>query len=331
MKRIFWMQILFVGAALAQQGTNSLFDDAEIKTYTPKSLAIQGEVANPGLVDLSQLPLQSIPIKELALENGKQVFRGAFFVTGYSLYDILNRVQVKKAPDNSFGPLVDLYVIVENDQGEKAVLSWGEIYYTTDKSNIIIAKSIQGINPAHNNTRWPLPAEPHLICGNDLSNARFLSNPTKITVKSFRGQFAGEKPKDLYASEIKIVAETASASIGDIPSSVASRKYSGISYGHGSGFKGVLNISGFPLKDLIASQITPDRYSEAIVVASAKDGYRSVFSAGEIMNRNDNQDFLLIDKKDSKADGRYTLFLPGDFFADRDVKAVEKLEIVTVK
>jgi hypothetical protein len=84
---------------------------------------------------------------------------------------------------------------------------------------------------------------------------------------------------------------------------------------------------------LIATNIKvlPIDLREAVVVISAKDGYRSVFSVSEILNRSDNKDFLLIDQKDSSRDGRYTLFAPDDFFVDRNVKAVEKIEIARVK
>jgi hypothetical protein len=37
---------------------------------------------------------------------------------------------------------------------------------------------------------------------------------------------------------------------------------------------------------------------------------------------------LRIDQKESKKDGRHTLFATPDFFVDRNVKAMEKIEIV---
>jgi hypothetical protein len=67
---------------------------------------------------------------------------------------------------------------------------------------------------------------------------------------------------------------------------------------------------------------------DTIAVVSAKDGYHVVLSASEILNRNDNQDFILVDRKGSPEDGRYLLFEPGDFFADRDVRSVEKIELM---
>jgi hypothetical protein len=333
-----WSLLLFflcagisLNAQDLDQSTNSQFDDSEVKTYNPKSILIQGEVQSAGAVDLSGLPLRSVPIKELAFENGKQVFKGAYFVSGYSLYDILNRAKIKKAPENTFKPPVDLYVIIENDKGEKAVFSWGELFYK-DSFDILITKTIQAINPARAKITWPLPEEPRLISARDLLNVRFISNPTRITVKSNFEGGNGEKPKDIYSPEIKIATRTNTASVRDFGASIGQRTNEGILYGHGMGFKEVFNGSGYLLKDVLAAHapLTPERLKKAFVAIAAKDGYRVVFSASEILNRNDNHDFILNDLKDAANGGRYTLIVTSDFFADRDVRSVEKITLVEI-
>jgi len=80
---------------------------------------------------------------------------------------------------------------------------------------------------------------------------------------------------------------------------------------------------------LIAANLkpTPEMLKGWIAVGSARDGYRVVLTLSEIMNRSDNQDVLLLDKKDSQTTGRYILYPAADFFADRDVRAIEKLEL----
>jgi hypothetical protein len=326
-KSCFLMVLLLISIA-AQAQTNSLFDDFEGKALVPKSIMVQGEVQVPGPVDLSALPIRSIAVKEMGIENGKQVFKGAFFVSGYSLYDILNSKTYKKAPGNTFNPPVDLYAVVENDKGEKAVFSWGEIYYR-NSFEILISKTIQPVNPARAKVNYVFPENPQLICAGDLLDVRFINNPTKITVKSWHAAVPKDKPKDIYSPELKIVAKTGTFTVGDIASSVEKRTYTDVGYGHGMGFKGNENVSGYVLKDLLAANLkpTPDMLREWIAVGSAKDGYRVVFSLSEIMNRSDNQDFLMLDKKDTPGTGRYILYPAADFFADRDVKAIEKLEI----
>jgi hypothetical protein len=360
--------ILFFGISIIahaqdrKESTNSLFDGAELKVLNPKSILIQGEVQNPGPVDLASLPIGSIAIKEMALENGQRVFKGAYFINGYSLYDILKSKNFKKAPENTFGSPVDLYISVENEKGEKAAFSWGEIYYR-NSFDILISKTIQPITPARAKVSYALPETPRLICGGDLLNVRFISNPTKITVRSYNIlSVPKEKLKDIYAPELMVRipmnrmnlkaihmgfgADTVKTPMGertvatqegtvlwtdhriyDIGSSIEKRTYTDVGYGHGMGFKGNENISGYLLKDVLAKSFTPtlEMLKEWIAIGSAKDGYRVVLSLSEIMNRNDNQDFLLIDKKDTPGIGRYMLYPAGDFFADRDVRAIETL------
>jgi hypothetical protein len=331
---LLMLPLIFSGAYAQDrnQSTNSFFDDSEPRSYALKSIAIQGEVQDPGPVDLSSLPIRSIAIKELGAEKGEGAFKGAFFVSGYSLYDILSSKKVKKAPENTFMPPVDLYAIVENEKGEKAVFSWGEIFYR-NSFDILITKTIQAINPARSKATWTLPEVPRLVCAGDLLNVRYIANPTKITVKSFHGAVPKDKPKDIYSAEFRISGKTGSFTVTDIPASVEKRSATEVGYGHGMGFKGAQKASGYLLKELIASNLKPgpEILGKYIAVASAKDGYRVVLSLSEIMNRSDNQDLLLIEKKDSPGEGRYTLFPAGDYFADRDVKAVEKIDLMEVE
>ena len=334
MTRLAFLMLLLAAPAAGQdrnQPTNSLFDDYEIRTYAPKSILVQGEVENPGPVDLNSLPLRSAAIKEIALEKGKQVFKGAFSVSGYALCDILDGKRPKKDPANSFGPLVDMYAVVENDKGDKTVFSWGEIYHR-DSLDLLIVKSERPVYPARAKTTWPLPAESRLVCGSDLLNVRFISSPTRITLKSYSSAASAAKPKDIYSPQIMLTTEGGATTVGDIDSSVELRNCTSVLFGHGMGFKEVLNFRGYVLRDLIAGKApwAPEKSGKTIVVVAAKDGYRSVFSAGEVMNRNDFQDLLLNDLKDASNGGRYTLIVPGDFFADRNVRSIEKIELVGI-
>lgn len=183
---------------------NSFFERGPAKEYPLKAVYVGGEVENPGPVNLASLPLRGLAVKELALEKGAPVFKGAYYFTGYSLYDILNFKPVKKV-NSDFSPETDLYVVVENDKGEKAVFSWGEIYYTRDNFNALIPKDVRPINPAKGDRTWPLPAVPRLICGGDLYNDRYIANPAKITVKSVPGVFPGEKHAAAFSPELEIV------------------------------------------------------------------------------------------------------------------------------
>lgn len=331
-------QLLVVACALsitlesqAQKSEQAFPDSSLAREYVISPIVLQGELENPGPMNLSELPLHSVPVKELAVDDsGKEHFRGAFAYTGYALYDILKSAKVKKQNEKEFGPSTDLYVVIENERGQKATFSWGEILSAKDRYQVIVALRVESINPAKLKTRWPLPQESRLICADDLSDARFIPNPNKITVHSFSGAFAKEKPEELYSSSIEVATSSVSFSLKNIEPSAELRTYSVVGYGHGMGYKGMQSVRGYVLRDLLAERLklTREGLMSSIVVISAKDGYRAVFSASEIFNRGDNEEFLLMDRKDSKKEGRFTLFATPDFFVDRNVKAIEKIQLV---
>src|SRR3989339_1781894 len=158
MVRALALSGLLASLAMAQDGgesTNSFFDDSPVKEYALASIVVAGDVAEPGPVDLSKLPLRSAAVKELGWVDGKPAFKGAYFVTGYSLYDILNAKKPAK-PEGAFKPAVDLYVTVENEKGGKAVFSWGEIYYSKDNFKILLTRTARSVNPAKRGRNWPL-------------------------------------------------------------------------------------------------------------------------------------------------------------------------------
>jgi hypothetical protein len=335
MKRIVSLVLFFSIQIFAQEvksTTNSFFDDSELKEYALKNILVEGEVENPGLVELTSLPLCSIAIKEVVFENNKDKIKGAYFYSGYSLYDIINSKTVKKTNEKDFKPFVDLYVVVSNDKGEKTVFSWGEIYYTKDNFKSMLSKDVRAINPSKMKMKWPLPDDPRIICANDAFNYRFISNPTKITVKSFEGLFSSEKKENMFSPKINLKSEIQSVTIAEIKN-IEKRSSTSIGYGHGMGIKGINLVEGYLLKDVIKNNIKLERndYQNTIVVVSAKDGYRSVFSLSEVMNRSDNEDFLLIDNKDYPESGRFALFATPDFFVDRNVRSIEKIEVILIK
>ncbi|MFC2134120.1 hypothetical protein ACFLTH_05840 [Bacteroidota bacterium] len=333
MKKIVLLLMFTAMITTAQdldENTNTFFDDSETKEYSLNSIYVGGEVTEPGEVDLSSLPLHGFPMKELELkEDGKYKFIGSYFCKGYSLHDIISPKKVKKINESDFRPFVDLHIVIENEKGDKAVFSWGEIFYSKDNFKIILTKYINSINPSKMKMEWPLSDKPRIVCGNDFSNNRFIEDPVRIIVKSAEGEFASEKGDDIFAPEIILTAGSDEAVIADIDQSIAKRTHTDIGYGHGRGYKGINNYEGYVFKDIISANLkfTDEYLQKGFAVASAKDGYRVVFSIAEIMNRIDMNDFLLIDNGNSKSHGRYSFLSVPDFFVDRNVRSVEKFEI----
>lgn len=315
-------------AAAPKAAVNSFYERGPGRDYEVKNVFVGGEVEEPGVVDLSKLPLRSVAVKETAWGPEKPEFKGAFFVTGYALYDILNAKLVKKARAD-FHPEVDLFVVVENDRGEKAVFSWGEIYYSRNSFNALIGKSARSVTAPKRKKDWDFPAESRLVAADDLYNARFISNPTKITVKSAPGEYPGEKHQAAYAPAFSVVSGGKTMKVDDPAALGEKRSYLYAGYGHGTGFKGLKPAAGWLFKDVLAKAAGPAPQDSAasLVVVSAGDAYRAAFSLSEVINRGDNADFLVSDRGEDEKDGKFSLLAAPDFFVDRNVRSMAKVEI----
>ena len=133
-----------------------------------------------------------------------------------------------------------------------------------------------------------------------------------------------------FAPEFKIVDGGTTTVVSDPAQFTAKRGYIDAAYGHGMGFKGVKDAEGFVLKDvLMKAGAEPQESGAELVVVSANDSYRAAFSLAEIINRNDNADFLVVDKGHEE-DGRFALLSATDFFVDRNVRSVAKIEILKI-
>ncbi len=335
MKKSFLLALLLVLCAWACLGqeNNDFYDNTPEKTL-PGALKIEiaGEVANPGIVDLGALPRRSLIVREARLEKGEIAFIGSYRYDGYSLFDILKEKIVAKKNQAEFSSIIDLLVAVENAKGDKVILSWGEIYYPTALHRILIADRVAPIIPSETKENWPLPETMKLVCGNDLVSERNIGSPTRITVFSAPLGFPGKKgQKPLYAPTFQVTpAGGQGVAFAGIAAQAEHRVYPSVFYGRGKGFHGIQHFSGSLLKDALKGFITPDAATlqRGYLVAAAVDGYRIAMSCSELFNRNDQCEFLLIDRGAGIDGGRFTIFPAADFFSDRAVKAVSAIQFL---
>jgi hypothetical protein len=308
---------------------NNFYDNEETFILPLNDLYIEGEVENPGKVDFSKLTKHSIIVKETLLkDDGTDAFVGAYRYDGYSLFDILNDRILAKRNADEFKPIIDLYVEIENPKGEKVVVSWGEIYYPNFLHNTLIATEVMRIVPSKTKNLWPLPAESKLVVASDLITERNISNPVKITVRSYSRSIPVDRDiEPLYSSEIRIysgdkLVETIKESPKLQPETVHT-----IFYGRGRGIHSTQPFTGYYLKEIIRNYFTTDRKNlkQGMLAIAGRDGYRSVFTFSEIANRNDQAEILLVPCKEEKDGGRFRIFPSCDFFSDRAVKAVSEM------
>jgi len=308
--------------------TNNFYDNVETYKLPVGIITVEGEIANPGAADLSSLPLRSVIVKEaLPAADGGNRFTGAFRYDGYSLLDILNDRVLQKANAEEFEPIIDLFVEVENSSGEKVVFSWGELYYPNNLHRIIIATRVARIVPSKTNELWDLPTGSKIVAGNDLLTSRNISDPVRVTVRSYPKSFEtvkGLSPMysnsfSVYGTDDNILDEFSS-----LHSGMARLTYHTIFYGRGKGIHSTTPFRGIMLKDLLLPYypLSENALKRGLLCVVAADGYRMTVTWSELFNRNDQQEILLIEDVNGEDGGRFRFFPACDFFSDRAIKSV---------
>lgn len=315
--------------------TNNFYDNEKVYDLACNDIEISGEINNPGLADLNSLPLRTLIVKEALPTNDGNKFVGAYRYDGYSLFDILNLHTPDKLNQKAFPPVIDLYVIVENAKGEKAVFSWGEIFYPNHLHEIIVATKVMRIVPSKTKELWPLPEQAKIVVGHDLLSSRNIDSPVKITVKSAGREFEIEKGMNpMFAPEIDIfVDDQKTMSITKPLENIQTLHYESIFYGRGRGIHSTTPFSGQPVKEILSDQLpeNAENIQNAFLIVAAKDGYRGVYTYSEIFNRNDQAELLLVYMPEEQKGGAFRLFPSSDFFSDRAILSVDRIYFETIK
>jgi hypothetical protein len=320
-----------IPAADAGDLNNNFYDNTETYRLSGGEIEVAGEIENPGKVNLSKLSKHTVIVKETLLkEDGTDAFIGAYRYDGYSLFDILSDRIVRKKNTAEFKPIIDLYVEIENQKGEKVILSWGEIYYPNSLHNCIIATEVARIFPSKSKDLWPLPVERKLVVGNDLITERNISNPVKITVRSWPQSIPVNRNLDpLYSPEFNVFnGDKLLTTVNKNPKLQPETVHT-IFYGRGRGIHSTQPFTGFYFKELLVKYFPLDKkyLQQGLVTIVGKDGYCAIFSYDEIMNRNDQAEVLLVPCTEEKDGGQFRIFPAGDFFSDRAVKAVSEIRV----
>jgi len=311
---------------------NDFYDNTE--TYllqNNSSIQVEGEVKNSQIIDFDSLTFRSVIVKEMSNSNDQNEFVGSYRYDGFSLFDILKDVEIKKKNEAEFSRVIDLLVIVENDSGEKVIFSWGEIFYPSNLHKIIIATRVSLILPSTVEVNYPIPQQRKLVCEPDLISIRSINNPTKITIMSSPYKHKNEtKSKNLYSSNISFYDNNIEIGrLDKTPDSLENYKYSTIFYGRGKGLHNTTDFSGVLFKKVITKYLKNDflNLKTVFLTISAVDGYRITISLSELINRNDFAEFLFIERPEGEKGGKFSLFPAPDFFSDRAIKAISEIHL----
>lgn len=312
---------------------NNFYDNIATIPLPGPIVEITGEVINPGPVNFSRFPKRSVIVKETLLNaDGTDSFVGAYRYDGYSIFDILSDRILAKKNEAEFPPVIDLFVEIENDQGEKVVLSWGEIFYPNILHQILVATDVAQIIPTKSKDLWPLPEKRKLVVVSDLITERNLSDPVRITVRSCERTIPINRHLDpLWSPQMVLTSAGKNwLTLSSLPAEIPEETLQNIFYGRGRGIHSTQPFTGFPLKSILSRDLPLNRQNlrQGLVLVVAADGYRCIFSFSEIVNRNDQADLLLVPVKEGDDGGLFRLFPSCDFFSDRAVKAISGIELL---
>ncbi len=314
-------------------GANNYFNQEKASNLnTPKEILITGEVERDVSISLENIPWHSVAIKEARMSGDTVKFEGLFRYDGYALCDILSTVKVDKVSKETFFPPVDLYVEVWNDKGEFATFSWGEIFYSANMYQIIIAKNVTRVVPGKTGEKWTLPKNSKVVVGTDKFTVRNISDPVKIVIKSLKGDFiVNRNPDKFYSEALKLNGpDSLYASLSKLPENLPLLSFESVYYGHGMGYKGYKTFTGVSLEEVMKPYYPKDEkhLREGLICIEGVDGYRASFSLSELMNRNDQQEpLLMFGASKDKGYETFSFYAGCDMFADRSIKGVSKITL----
>lgn len=310
------------------------------------ALTVGGAVRQPlnlSVTDLARFGSIETRLTDYTTGNG---FNGVFVYRGVPLQALLQTASVQKN-EGGFNKPIDLAIVVRDREGRTSVLSWGEVFYR-NPSNVIIAFSAEPVMPHHtkgcgecHGPEVYKPALdklgrrvglPKLVLANDFYSDRSLEDIVSIEVVDLkRGSAKKPDPRPSPATF------TVTDSFGK------SRVYSALpehnlipvdfkEVGDGRGFHGHMRFEGVPVRDLLARVDGGMEIDKAILVTST-DGYQALYSFGELFLSPLGERIIISEREDGALTGgrKFTLVIPDDTAADRMVKTVNKIEVVSLR
>ncbi|PKP48889.1 MAG: hypothetical protein CVT92_15690 [Bacteroidetes bacterium HGW-Bacteroidetes-1] len=313
---------------------NSFYHKTDETSLKVGDLIVEGEVQNPGKVNLENIYKREVFYKQsIPVDSTNVNFIGAYRYRGYSLFDLLNGFIVQKKNVETFRPLTDLYIIIENEKGENVTFSWAEIYLTVIPHQIIIATEAAPIEPYKREVAYPVGGNWKIIAASDLFAYRELDNPVKITVKSFdKKEFViNRNLDDSFSPKVDVtINDELFLTIDTLFQSDLQLEYKSVFYGMGMGYHPEPVFKGLELMPLIGQQMTmvsKDWIRKGLVCFVGFDGYRVVYSYSELFNRVDQvKPILAIPEKKSKS-GYFRIYHPISFYADMSAKNLAEIYI----
>lgn len=309
------------------------------------ALTIGGAVRQPlnlSNEDLARFDTVTVRLNDLTRDKR---FNGVFMYRGVPLRNLLEMAAIAKEGPG-FWKSTDLAIVVRNREGKRTVLSWGEVFYK-NPSNVVIAYAASPVIPHHEDSCIKChPASlyqpvldrlkrdisfPKLVLSNDFYADRCLEDIVSIEVVDIKADNTKKKPETTRTDSFTITDITGksvpiSSLSGHSPITVTFKEV-----GDGRGYHGIRNYTGISLPDLLRS-VDNLRELDRVLLVTSKDGYRSTFSFGELFLDPLGERLVIAESKGATPEkNSFTLVPPDDLAADRMLKSIDTIEILSVK
>lgn len=338
---LFLVWLLLCGSALAMGKHGPPAEPA---------MTITGEVTNPLKLTIAELArLQSVEIQLNEVDRDRQ-FHGVYLHQAVPLRTLLDMAGII-TQDQPTGKGIELAIRVTGASGKQVVLSWGEIYYST-AAEYAIAFAAAPVKPMMTEARcqkchgpeiyrsaleqYARPALlPKLLIRGDFYTDRCLEGVTRIEVIDLYPKLKSDRSVKLESSEFQVTGLVAKelklSSLKDYPSMAMWKKVVGLHMG----YHGLHLYKGVSLAKVLETAGVGDELTKAVMI-SAPDGYRALFSFGELFQSFKGRRIMLAESVDGKPlkgqrGGKYRIIVPEELVDDRDVLAVDRIEIIDLK
>lgn len=308
------------------------------------ALSISGLVQRPVILsmdDLNRFQQSTVRLNEVLTNH---TFTGSFLYTGVSLKSLLEFTGIARHREKHIKN-IDLAVLIQSKNGKQAVLSWGEVC-NRQYGDILIATRFAPVMPmmsctrCHNDGRHAARlgtmkrnvSMPRLVLPNDIFADRCIEGITGIRIIEFPAEHKSGRNKLAESRNIRIIHNKKSRVFTSLEGYHRNDLHV-LQVGDGRGYHGLKHFSGTPLADIFhKTNIIPDLNS--VIIVSSTDGYRSLFSAGELSLTPAGRNIILADRQNNAPitkGGTFNLITQNELSAERWVRAISEIKIIPVR
>jgi hypothetical protein len=299
------------------------------------SFTISGQVSNSPAFAYSSSPLPLLGLPEFT-ETDLAV-AGAY--TGVSLESLLtsSAVGIKPDPTQAKNSIIAEYVVAMGSDGYRVVYSGGELDPNFGGSNTLrpdlLAYQLNGAAIGANG------AFRTIVPGDTNKGGRYVSNVTNISVgiaatKTGAGGTASQfLLSGLFSNSGAIFTSLADLTNGNLPVLTENVTYLSAGSAVNNSFSGVSLWSFLSNAGLQTDPYQTKNHLNEYVLATGSDGYKAVFSLGELDPSFGGQPTNslaqdLIAYTGANSDGAFRIVVPGDLKGGRYIANVVSLEVI---